>query len=177
MPDRETGAAPDTIDHVAGLAPGGAVASLRRARAKVDLHTRGSEAALFDPALAALSLEERLHAARHAAALSRAASLAEVYRQRLLAAAGAVAIADMAAIDGGDADALPPRLAAIAAHVRRLVGAPADASPADLDALREAGLSTAAIVALSQLVAFVTYQLRVIAVSAALAARLAQEPA
>ncbi|WP_186125438.1 hypothetical protein [Burkholderia gladioli] len=172
MSDRETGAAPDTIDIVAGLAPGGAVAALRRARAKVDLHTRGSEAALFDPALA-----ERLHAARQAAALSRATGLAEVYRQRLLGVAGAVAIADIAAIDSGDAPALPPRLAAIATHVRRLVAAPADASPADLEALRAAGLSTAAIVALSQLVAFVTYQWRVIAVSAALDARLAQESA
>jgi uncharacterized protein YciW len=177
MSARETGAAPDTIDIVAGLAPGGAVAALRRARAKVDLHTRGSEAALFDPALAALSLAERLHAARQAAALSRATGLAEVYRQRLLGVAGAVAIADIAAIDSGDAPALPPRLAAIATHVRRLVAAPADASPADLEALRAAGLSTAAIVALSQLVAFVTYQWRVIAVSAALDARLAQESA
>lgn len=59
--------APDTIDAVAGLRDGDAVAALRRAREKVLLHTRLSEAALFDPALPDLSLTERLHVARYVA--------------------------------------------------------------------------------------------------------------
>ncbi|MEK6346727.1 MAG: hypothetical protein V4764_04570 [Burkholderia sp.] len=171
----------DTIDAVAGLAPDGPVAALRRARGKVDLHTRGSEAALFDPALAGLSLAERWHAARHAAALSRAAGLAAAYRARLDAAepeAGRAALArQTAAIDLAAFDTLPPRLAAIAAHVRLLVETPVAAGPAHLAALRDAGLDTAAIVALSQLVAFVTYQARVVAAAAALQAHFSKEAA
>lgn len=50
MTDSITPAAvPDTIDTVAGLRDGDAVAALRRARDKVLLHTQLSEAALFDP--------------------------------------------------------------------------------------------------------------------------------
>ncbi|WP_070105736.1 CMD domain-containing protein [Burkholderia plantarii] len=177
----EPGAWPDTIDQAAGLRADGPVAALRRAREKADRHTRGSEAALFDPALAGLPLAERLHAARQAAVLSRADALAGLYRRRLIeheVAAGTApeaVEATLHAIDEGDRAALPPRLSAIASHTRRLVAAPATASPADLLALRAAGLTTPAIVALSQLVAFVTYQARVAAACAALQAYLAPE--
>ena len=80
--------APDTIDAVAGLRDGDAVAALRRARDKVLRHTRLSEAALFDPALPDLSLIERLHAARYVAEKSNARVLADTYRARLIDAGG-----------------------------------------------------------------------------------------
>ncbi|CAB3748540.1 hypothetical protein GQ57_04350 [Burkholderia sp. MSh2] len=168
-------AVPDTIDAVAGLHGGDAIAVLRRARDKVLRHTQLSEAALFDPALPDLSLIERLHAARLVARQSNAHALAETYRARLLDAGGGAE--DIASADAEAFDALAPRVGAILAHARLLARSPVDARAADLDALKSAGLTTPAIVALSQLVAFVAYQLRVAAAAQALQARAAQEAA
>ncbi|WP_321869526.1 CMD domain-containing protein [Burkholderia ubonensis] len=168
-------AAPDTIDAVAGLREGDAVATLRRARDKVLLHTQLSEAALFDTALPDLSLVERLHAARYVAQRSNAHALAATYRARLIDAGGTPD--DIARADADAFDALPRRLGALLAHARRLTLSPADARPSDLDELKSAGFTTPAIVALSQLVAFVSYQLRVAAAAQALQARAAREAA
>ncbi|CAB3753240.1 hypothetical protein B7G54_21655 [Burkholderia puraquae] len=167
--------APDTIDAVAGLREGDAVAALRRARDKVLLHTRLSEAALFDPALPDLSLTERLHAARYVAQKSNARELADTYRNRLVDAGGA--LDDIAHADADAFDALPRRIGAILAHARVLTRSPVDARASDLDALKSAGLTTPAIVALSQLVAFVAYQLRVAIAARALQARKTREAA
>jgi len=168
-------AAPDTIDTSAGLREGGAVAALRRARGKVLLHTQLSEAALFDPALPDLSLIERLHAARYVARQSNAPTLADIYRTRLLDAGGTPD--DIEHADADAFDALPRRLGAILLHAKRLTHAPVNARASDLDTLKSAGLTTPAIVALSQLVAFVAYQLRVAAAARALQARAAKEAA
>jgi CMD domain protein len=55
------------------------------------------------------------------------------------------------------------RLTAALAHVHMLVFHPRDASPAALQTLLDAGWSNAAIVTLSQLVAFLAFQIRAIA--------------
>jgi CMD domain protein len=55
------------------------------------------------------------------------------------------------------------KLAAAFQHAHMLVLHPRDASPADLQALLDAGWSTDDIVALSQMVAFLSFQLRVVA--------------
>ncbi|RQS30983.1 hypothetical protein DIE03_14235 [Burkholderia sp. Bp8992] len=176
MTDSITPAAvPDTIDAVAGLREGDTVAALRRARDKVLLHTQLSEAALFDPALPDLSLVERLHAARYVARKSNAHALADTYRARLLDAGGTAR--DIEHADADAFDALPQRLGALLAHAKRLTLSPVDARAADLDALKSAGLTTPAIVALSQLVAFVAYQLRVAVAAQALQARAGKEAA
>ncbi|HEM7802647.1 CMD domain-containing protein [Burkholderia cenocepacia] len=176
MTDSITPAAgPDTIDAAAGLREGDAVAALRRARDKVLLPTQLSEAALFDPALPDLSLIERLHTARYVARQSNAHALADIYRARLLDAGGT--LDDIERADADALDALPRRLGAILLHAKRLTHAPVDARASDLDALKSAGLTTSAIVALSQLVAFVAYQLRVAAAARALQARAAREAA
>ncbi|MET1535205.1 CMD domain-containing protein [Burkholderia sola] len=176
MTDSLTPAAvPDTIDAAAGLREGDAIAALRRARSKVLLHTQQSEAALFDAALPDLSPVERLHAARYVARQSNAHTLADIYRTRLLDAGGT--LDDIERADADAFDALPRRLGAILLHVKRLTHAPVDARAADLAALKSAGLTTSAIVALSQLIAFVAYQLRVAAAARALQARAAKEAA
>jgi alkylhydroperoxidase domain protein len=64
-------------------------------------------------------------------------------------------------------DALPvppasPRLRAILRHTDLLAFAPRGARPADLQALADVGLSTRAIVTLSQVISFVSFQVRVI---------------
>jgi CMD domain protein len=59
--------------------------------------------------------------------------------------------------------ALGPRLAAAFEHVHMLVFHPRDAAPAALQALLDAGWSTTGIVTLSQIVAFLSFQIRVVA--------------
>lgn len=58
---------------------------------------------------------------------------------------------------------LGPRLAAALEHAHMLVFHPRDASPASLKALIDAGWTTADIVTLSQLVAFLSFQIRAVA--------------
>ncbi len=58
---------------------------------------------------------------------------------------------------------LGPRLAAAFEHAHLLVFHPRDAAPADLQALLDAGWSTTDVVTLSQLVAFLSFQIRVVA--------------
>jgi CMD domain protein len=58
--------------------------------------------------------------------------------------------------------ALSPRLAAAFEHVHLLVYHPRDATPVALQALLDAGWSTTDIVTLSQIVAFLSFQIRVV---------------
>jgi len=58
---------------------------------------------------------------------------------------------------------LGPRLAAAFEHTHMLVFHPRDAAPAALQALLDAGWSTTDIVTLSQIVAFLSFQIRVVA--------------
>ena len=57
---------------------------------------------------------------------------------------------------------LGPRLAAAFEHVHMLVFHPRDAAPASLQSLLDAGWSTTDIVTLSQIVAFLSFQIRVV---------------
>jgi CMD domain protein len=58
--------------------------------------------------------------------------------------------------------ALGPRLAAAFEHAHMLVFHPRDAAPAALQALLDAGWTTTDIVTLSQIVAFLSFQIRVV---------------
>jgi len=66
---------------------------------------------------------------------------------------------------------LGPRLAAAFEHAHMLVFHPRDAAPAALQALLDAGWSTTDIVTLSQIVAFLSFQIRVVTGLRILAAR------
>jgi CMD domain protein len=57
---------------------------------------------------------------------------------------------------------LGPRLAAVFEHAHMLVFHPRDATPAALQALLDVGWSTTDIVTLSQIVAFLSFQIRVV---------------
>ena len=67
--------------------------------------------------------------------------------------------------------ALGPRLTAAFEHMHLLVFHPRDAEPAALQALLDAGWSTTDIVTLSQIAAFLSFQIRVVAGLSVLAAR------
>ena len=73
-------------------------------------------------------------------------------------------------VSGAGRAKLGGRLAAALDHAHLLVFRPRDASPEALQALLDAGLDTTEVVTLSQLVAFLTFQLRVVAGLEALAA-------
>jgi CMD domain protein len=68
-------------------------------------------------------------------------------------------------------EALGPRLAAAFEHVHMLVFHPRDAAAPSLQSMLDAGWTTGEIVTLSQLVAFLSFQIRVVAGLKVLAAR------
>jgi CMD domain protein len=73
--------------------------------------------------------------------------------------------------------AIGGKLAAALEHAHLLVFRPRDANPADIQALLDAGWSSTAIVVLSQLVAFLSFQVRSVAGLRTLGASLAQPAA
>jgi CMD domain protein len=75
--------------------------------------------------------------------------------------------------DAALATSIGPRLAAALTHAHLLVYRPRDSSAEALQALLDAGWSTTGIVTLSQLVAFLSFQLRVVAGLTALKGELA----
>ena len=81
--------------------------------------------------------------------------------------AGPLSVEDKAGliyrVAGDSQRVLGARLAAALEHAHLLVFRPRDASPAAMQALLEAGWSSTAIVTLSQLVAFLSFQVRVVA--------------
>lgn len=77
------------------------------------------------------------------------------------------------AIGASERHILGPRLSAAFEHVHMLVFHPRDAAPASLQAMLDAGWSTSEIVTLSQLVSFLTFQIRVVAGLKAMPARAA----
>lgn len=160
---------PDLVDRLAGLEPGSATHLTRHRRDKVAAATQGSYDALFDPDLPGLSLTERLLVAVYACRLTPADALTTHYRERL--AGLAVSAEVLAVAQSGEPEQLPQgRLRAMLCFTRTLITAPIEGDEAALKALPAAGLSTAAIVALGQLIAFLSYQTRLVSGLRALAA-------
>ncbi|OZI75129.1 CMD domain protein [Bordetella genomosp. 12] len=152
----------DLVDQLVGLAEGDALHAVRHQREKVVAATQGSLQALFDPALPGLSLSERLAVAVYACRLTPAPELAQHYLQRLKAEAPDAPF--IAALDQGRPEAVDtPRLAAMLAFTRKLIENPVEGDEAALKTLPAAGLSTAEVVTLSQLIAFLSYQVRLVA--------------
>ncbi|MBN6151867.1 hypothetical protein JR065_16085 [Xanthomonas sp. AmX2] len=164
-----TPSTPDCIDAALGIAADSPLDALRRRRDKVRDGTQGSYEALFDSALPPPELRDRLLVALHAARLSDATELASHYRRRLLELPADAALLEAA--ERGREDAIADtRLQAMLRYARTLLLRPLDGDRAALQVLAVAGLDTAQIVALSQLIAFLSYQVRLAAGLRALAA-------
>ncbi len=164
-------AAVDVVDALVPLQAGTATYAIRHQRDKVVAATQGSDDAIFDPALAGPSLAERLLAAHLIARLAGSTALQAHYRERLLALPSLTAT-QQAALDGAlpkdlGADA---RLQAILTFTRTLAERPVEGDKEALLRLPAAGLATPEVIALAQLIAFVSFQLRVIAGLQAIAA-------
>jgi uncharacterized protein YciW len=141
---------PDLIDRLAGLPPDSELARVRRQRPEVVRHTAGAYAALLDPReVGGVSRAERLAIALRIATLNEAAELEVHYRNELETLGSAVPEDE--------------RWTAILRHVERVTRAPRSATRAHLEELAKQGLSPRDIVTISQLIAFVNYQVRVLA--------------
>ena len=137
---------PDLLETIIGVAPDSPISRLRAQRPDIVRHTQGSHDVLLRPTdPGGLSLSERAMIALRTAELSGHAALGAHYRSVLAQA--------------GDP---PPgaRLDAIVAHVALVTTNPRSATRDNIDALRSVGLSPRDIVALTQIVAFVSYQVR-----------------
>ncbi|RMS43984.1 hypothetical protein ALP66_01573 [Pseudomonas amygdali pv. photiniae] len=154
---------PDTLDSLLGIAPGSPLHTVRHARDKVALATQGSQDLFFAPTLEHnLSLSERLWVAYYATLLSLQPTLSEHYLSQLQATGAQASV--LADVSASRIDLLEdPRLAAILRFTRTLIESPVHGDQSALHALQHEGLSTAEIVVLAQLIAFLSYQVRLAA--------------
>ena len=152
----------DLVDQLVGLQADTPLHAVRHRRDKVVSATQGSYNALFDPELAGLSLVERLAVAVYACRLTPAPELQAHYLAALDAAGVDTATRELV-ISGSPADAADARLAAILTFTGKLIENPVEGDEAALKTLPAAGLSTPAVVTLSQLIAFLSYQVRLVA--------------
>jgi CMD domain protein len=177
----------DLIDHLLGITPGSPLAALRAQRPAARTHTEESHRVLFAPeAPGDVPIQERLAVAVYVAALHGADALLEHYaaaltlRDAVVAAAaetratgphghfpagplsGEDSTAPAFALAPATAAALGPRLTAAFAHAHMLVFHPRDAAPEAFRPLLDAGWTTNGLVTLSQIIAFLSYQIRVV---------------
>lgn len=160
----------DVIDQAVPLTPGGALNALRRERAKVVAATQGSYDAMFSPAVSGVSVDERLAMALRACHLSGAKTLAAHYRTRLQAAQTSASLVAAAEAAEGRSTPADARLSTLLTFTDKLVLRPIEGDRHAVRALSEAGLAPPAVVAVAQLIAFVSYQIRLVAGLQALAA-------
>lgn len=189
----------DVIDTILGVDRAGVLADIRAARPDARRNAQRAFDALFSPTDdAEFSLGERQTIAAFTVGLHRESLLWPFYSRRFTEQGGpsAALTAELAgaaaqgpfgryreaglaaeSTDGGRYLVAPenhpvfgPRLVAALEHAHLLVFRPREATPEALDALRNAGWSVTGIVTLSQLIAYLTFQIRVVHGLAALAA-------
>ncbi|MEZ4563296.1 MAG: peroxidase-related enzyme [Thermomicrobiales bacterium] len=160
---------PDLIDQLAGLAPDSPVAALRREKPDLVAFAQGSDQSLLEPAgSVGLSLLERHVVAYRVGLLTGFPTVEKRHRRRLLD----FGRTDLAShIERYPDVRLEPRLAAIIRHTDLVTLRPGAAGPEDIAALHAAGLTPAAVVTLGQLLGYLGYQVRAIAVARAFAER------
>jgi len=145
----------NVLETAAGLAETGPLAEALALRGNLMELTQSShDAALLPREPGGLSHALRAALACRIARMNGAVELAEHYA-RLAGDSAEAALADPAT------HSKEAPLAAILAYVDRVTRAPKDATRADIEALRAAGVADGDIVRLAGLVAFVNYQLRV----------------
>jgi len=155
----------DVIDQILGIDASSPIVVLRSQRPELAVQMQDYYDALFEPtdaSAAEFSREERLLTAIRVASHTGSMSVIAWYA-RLAAGEG---------IEGSTVDrvrdvATPwqeaTRLGAAMRHADLVTTAPSQTSPETLEALKAAGFSPAGIVSLAQVIAYVSYQLRLIA--------------
>jgi uncharacterized protein YciW len=152
----------NTTLSAAGVEAGSRLAEIIEGRTDVMALTQATQDAVLNPRIAGeFSPSLRAALACRMARLSQAHELAAYY-ETLIPPAGEEAasarLADPACTDNGN-----PRDTAIVRHVDRITQSPKSATRDHIDALRNAGVAEDDIVRLAELVAFINYQIRVVA--------------
>lgn len=156
-----TNPVPDLVEHLLGVAVDSPLGALRRQRADILRHEEGAYRELvLAPEPGGVSLAERAALALRGALIEGDAALAAHYRA-LLAAHGDAALA--AAAEAFPAPEGEGRTALLFRYADMVAREPERCEQADIDALRGFGLSAQDIVAVTQLVAFIPYQVRLLA--------------
>lgn len=131
----------DVIDGLMGITPGSKLDELRTLRPDVRLATQASEVAIFEGE-SGVTKAERHAVALHVAELNKDSALAALHRDK-----------------AGDS----PRIPVLLAHATMLTKAPERATPEAIRTLMAAGLAPRDVVMLSQLIAHVNYEARLLA--------------
>lgn len=153
----------DVIDHVLGLDPSSPLATLRNERAKLKQLTQTSyEAALRPKEPRNFSYAERAALAARMAGLWKSAELVAHYRELIAKEGGGGEVLSIADPAWTPADG-ESRLAVILRHVDLVTLTPKQATRGNIEALYAAGLDDRDIVTLAGLIAFVNYQVLVVA--------------
>ena len=153
----------DVLNEVAGIEPGSYLYGLRAERPKIIEHTQATFLSIFDPIDdSEMSRIERDALALWVATLARAPEVAAFHRKRLISyGEQSEHFASIgAAVDQLD---LSAREQALFRHAELLTLRPETAEKSDVDTLLGVGVSPTAIVALAQLVAFLSFEIRTIA--------------
>lgn len=162
----------DTIDAILGVDPGSPIAQLRASKPELAQQLQDYYLAIFDPTTASaeqLSLRDRALVAVRVAVHTGSTSVEDWYAD-LARANGASASEVERVTDLTNTWSSPTPLAAALQHADLLTASPASSTADDLQRLKDAGFTPAGIVSLSQTIAFVSYQLRLIAALRALGA-------
>ncbi len=150
----------DLIETLLGIAPDSTLGALRRRRPEALRHAEGAYRELVLPAEPGrVSHAERAAIAFRVAVAEGDALLAGHFRGLLQAQGADALIAAAEARDGGAA----PKLAALLRYADLVGSRPGECTQADIDALSALGLDAQDIVAVTQLVSFVPYQVRLLA--------------
>jgi CMD domain protein len=179
----------DVIDTLVGIAPGSKLDAIRAQRSEARKHAQASYTSLFEPRdWGGVTADERHAIAAFVAGLHGEPKTDAFYAAKLPAGLRAAVATEVAAakskgpygrfpkgpLSAEDAPgptwkvsdpgrkALGARLRAAFEHTHMLVFHPRDAAAPALQALLDAGWSTTDIVTISQLVAFLSYQIRVV---------------
>ncbi len=189
----------DVIDTLVGIAPGSKLDAIRANRSEARKHAQASFTSLFEPRdPGQVTADERHAIAAFVAGLHGEPRTDAFYAAKLPAGLSAAVAAEVAAaktegpygrfpkgplsaedapgptwkVSDAGAKALGARLPAAFEHTHMLVFHPRDAAAPALQALLDAGWSTTDIVTISQLVAFLSYQIRVVSGLGTLASTL-----
>jgi len=160
----------DVISSLLGPESAAAVSGLRSEKPELAMQMQDYFAAVFEPALdsaGSLSPSERWLIAVRTAAHTKSETAIDWYAERARRA-GATDEEIAKAKKTGTAWNGDQRNTAIMRHVDLIVTRPVDSSRSGIEALNAAGLSPTGIVALSQVVAYVSYQIRLVAALRAL---------
>ncbi|WP_376097881.1 CMD domain protein [Roseomonas sp. CCTCC AB2023176] len=151
----------DLIDDLLGMAPGSPLDALRRQRPEARRHAQGAYRELLmpdDPGN--VSHAERAALALRVALREGDADLAARYRALLTNADAEETLMLAEDLSG---DPMEGRLPVLLRYADVVAARPEATTQADLDTLRGMGLTPRDVVAITQLIAFVPYQVRLLA--------------